>query len=231
MLARFLLVLCFINANLCLAQNCLDDILHSRLYSKSDDIINGRKWINEKHYTGSPLLMDKYWPTAEVSYSGLHYSGEVVNYDLSKDEMIIYRSEEGNIKFVVISNEKLTGFTFTDTITGKKYFYEYKELPGIEGKALYEMAASGRIILYIKPLKKTELRTAGDGMGGFIDYYEYYLSEGDGFTRITSNRQFIKLSTEHEAEVKKYIRTHRIKIDEKRPGNIIDLVHYCNLLN
>jgi hypothetical protein len=231
MLARFLLVLFFVNANLCLAQNCLDDILHSRLYSKSEDIINGRKWINEKHYSGSPLLMDKYWPTADVSYNGLHYSGEIVNYDLSKDEMIIYRSEGSIIKFVVISNEKLTGFAFTDTITGEKYFYEYKELPGIEGKALYEMTASGRIILYIKPVKKVQLRTVSEGMGEFNDFFEYYLNDGDGFARVTSNRQFLKLFPEHEAEVKKYIRNHSIKIDEKHPGNIIDLVHYCNLLN
>jgi hypothetical protein len=231
MFTRFLIILFFVSVNPGLAQSCLDVILQNRIYTKPEDIINGRQWINEKHYSGSPLLMSKYWPTGDLYYNGLHYSGQVMNYDLFKEEMIIYSHEKEKVIFVVISNEKLSGFTFTDTITNRKHIYEYRELPGIRGNALYEKASAGKILLYIKPIKTVELRSANEGFGEYIDHLEYYLNNGDGFARITSKGQLIKLLPDHRTELKRYMWDHSFKLSERNPENIIDLVRYCNSLN
>jgi hypothetical protein len=228
---RFFLLLCFVNANICIGQNCLDEILRNKLYSGSNDIVNGRKWINEKKYLGTPLLITEYWPKADIFYNGVHYSGQMMNYDLDKDEMIIYLSEKDKLKFVTISNEKLTSFTFTDTVSNKKHIYEYTELPCIKGRALYENVSAGKILFYIKQIKKVELRLKGEGSGEYSDHFEYYLNSVEGFTRITSKRQLLKLLPDYGTELKRYMRNHGSKISEKHPENIIDLVHYCNSLN
>jgi hypothetical protein len=231
MVTRFILLLIVVNANFCLAQNCLDEILQKKLYSNFNNVINGRKWINEKKYLGSPLLIEKYWPEADISFNGFHYSGQVMNYDVNKDEMIIYNSEKGKVKFVVIDKEKLSGFSFTDTIENKKHIYEYKELAGIKGKALYENVSAGKVLLYIKPVKKVEIRSAGKSMGQFYDYYEYFVNPGDGFSRITSNGELIKLLLDHNTELQRYIRDNKIKINNQHPEIIIGVIRYFNGLN
>jgi hypothetical protein len=213
------------------AQICLDVILQSRIYTKSNDIINGRQWINEKHYSGSPLLISDYWPTGDIYYNGLHYYGEVLNYDLFKQEMIIYRREQGKIKFVVISNEKLGGFAFTDTVSNRKHVYEFRELPGTPGKVLYENASAGGILFYIKPIKKIELRSTTEGSGDYADYFEYYLNSGDGFTKITSKRQLVKLLPGDGPALKRYMHDHGFKMSDRNPQMLIDLVRYCSSLN
>jgi hypothetical protein len=231
MFNRFLIILLCVNVNCCFSQNCLDKILQQRIYTKPGDIINGRQWINEKHYSGSPLLIPEYWPIGDIYYNGLHYSGQVMNYDLFKEEMIVYCHEKEKVRFVVISNDKLAGFTFTDTILNRKHTYEYKELPGIRGYTLYENASSGKILFYIKPIKKVELRSAYEGSGEYIDRYEYYLNSGDIFVRITSKGQLVKLLKEQGTELKRYMRDHNFKFSDKNPENIIDMIHYSDSLN
>ena len=225
MFARLLLLLCFVNVNFCLAQSCLDNILHNELYSSSEEIINGKKWINEKRYSGSPLLMEKYWPEADIDYKGSHYSGQLMNYDVYKGEIIIYHAEKGREKYVVLSNDNLSGFSFTDTITARKHFYVYTELPGTKDRALYENASYG---LFIKPVKKVEVRSAGKSNGQFTDYYEYYLKTGDGFARFSSESQLIRLLPDHSAGLKRYIRGNRIKINNQHPEGVIDVIRYYN---
>jgi hypothetical protein len=231
MFTRFLIIILFASANSCYSQNCLDIILSKRIFTKQGDIINGRQWINEKHYSGSPLLIQKYWPDGEVFYNGLHYSGQTINYDLSREEMIIYCQDRGMAKFVVISNEKLEGFNFTDTVSNRRHSYEYRELDGIKGTALYENASQGKIRFYIKPIKKIELRSVRDGSGEYYDRYEYYLKGSEGFVRVTSKGQLIKLLQTHEDLLKRYIRDHNFKLSDRNPENIIDLISYCNSLD
>jgi hypothetical protein len=175
--------------------------------------------------------MPKYWPTGDVYYNGLHYSGQVMNYDLFKEEMIVYCHEKEKVQFVVISNEKLAGFTFTDTILNRKHIYEYRELPGIRGYALYENASARKILFYIKPIKKIELRSASEGSGEYSDLYEYYLKSGDIFVRITSKRQLAKLLKEYGTESRRYMWDHSFKLSDRNPEDIIDLIRYTDSLN
>jgi|WetSurSiteA1Bulk_404760.scaffolds.fasta_scaffold33639_2 hypothetical protein len=231
MFNRFLFIILIVNFKWCYSQTCLDAILQDRIYTKTGDIINGRQWINEKHYTGSPLLIHEYWPTGDIYYNGHHYSGLVMNYDLSREEMIIYSQENEKLKYVVISNEKLSGFTFTDTVLNRKRIYEYRELPGIRGYALYENASAGKILFYIKPIKKLELRTTGKGSGEYTERYEYYLNTGHGFARITSKGQLVRLLKDHGPELKRYMRDHSFRLSDRDPGNITELICYYDSLS
>ncbi len=231
MLIRIIIFLMFLNADLCLAQDCLDNILQNSLYTKSGDIINGRQWVNEKRYSGSPLLVPDYWPKGNISYNGMNYPGQVFNYDLYRDELIIYHREGNSVKFVVLNKDKLAGFTFTDTVTNRKHSFEYMELPGTGGKALYENASAGEILFYLRPEIKVELRTMGDGSGDYAHQYEYFL-RGDGkFYRIISKSQLVRLFPDHEAELKRYLRNNSFKVSVKDPESMVRFIQYCESLN
>lgn len=207
------------------SQNCLDKINQNNLYSGSNDIINGVKWVYEKKYLGSPLLMDNYWPKANISYKGFSYTGIILNYDVLKNELIVFRSDNGKDKFIVLAIDNLSGFSFTDTVLNRKHFYEYIKLAGTSGKALYENASTDKITFYIKPVKSVEVKSS-DGQGTYSDSYDYFIDTGTGFNSFRSKKQFIKVLSNHSTEVSKYIRKNKLKINNQQPDNIISVLRF-----
>jgi hypothetical protein len=225
MTLRLFILIGILYCNNVSAQNCLVEIKHS-MFANSDDIINGTKWIYEKRYLGSPMIMEKYWPKADILYNGVHFNGVLMNYNVYGDEIIIFHPEKGKEKYVVISKDKLSGFSFTDTITNRKHIYEYIELPGIRGRALYENARVGKTLLYIKPMKKIDVRTSKGLQGEFSDYFEYYLKTGEGFTEFKSKSQLITLLSNHSIELNRFIRKNKLKINSQHPENIIKVLNF-----
>jgi hypothetical protein len=230
-LFRLLILSCFIYCNTVTAQNCLDEIYNNKLYSNSNDIINGKKWINEKRYSGSPLLMENYWPIADISYNGSVYKGIQMNYNVYKNDLIVYHPVKGTVKYVVLSKDILSGFSFTDTVSNRKCSYEYIELPGIKGKALYENASVGKVSLFIKPTKIIEHKSVDSELGEFFNFYEYYLNSGNGYYSFRSKSQFLKLFENHVTELKRYIRKNSLKINNQHPENVIAVLRYFDGLN
>jgi hypothetical protein len=230
MFLRLLFLLFIVNTGICFSQKCLDSVLQGEPYSNSDDIINGRKWVYEKKYSGSPLLTDDYWPEAEIAYDGKLYTGQFMNYDLYNNELIIYISEKLQEKFILINSDKLSGFSFTDTVKGRKYNYEFTAIPGVPGRALYEHITAPEAVFYIKVLKKTEISQVGTGQGRWLSYYEYYLGMEGLFTRIRSNHQLFKLLPEHGSELKHYMRKNMIRINDQNPEAIYAAISYLNSL-
>jgi hypothetical protein len=226
-----LIFCCFFYCTTVSAQDCLAEIFNNKLYSNANDIINGKKWINEKKYRGSPLLIENYWPKADILYNGSYYTGIQMNYDVYKNEIIIFHSEKDKEKYVVLINDYLSGFSFTDTITNQKHIYEYIELKGISGKALYENASVGKTSFYIKPMKVIEAEPTGKGQGKFAGFYKYFLDTGNGYTGFSSKSQFLKLLANHETEIKRFLRRNRLKINSSQPENIVAVIKYLNELN
>jgi hypothetical protein len=214
----------------CLAQNCLDSLLKSSVYSDPKNIINGPRWTYVKNYSGSALLIPDYWPSADIDYDGVHYENQTMNFDLLTDQMVVYYHEGGYKKFVVLNNDLLAGFSFTDTITLKKIRYVCTQLPGTSFRSLYEDASGTGIRFFIRHLKKLESGYLNSGYRRVTDFYEYYLKDDSVFSRIISVKQLLKLLPGHETAMKKYARETHFKLDFKHPGVLEDLlVHYEEL--
>jgi hypothetical protein len=179
----------------------------------------------EKKFLGSPLLMENYWPKADILYKGSKYSGIILNYDVLKNELIVFHSENGKDKYVVLNADNLTWFSFTDTVWNRKHHYEYLELKGTNGKALYENASTVKVSFYIKPVKTVEMKSA-DEQGTYSDSYEYFVDTGNGFNSFRSKSQMLKLLANHSSEVSKFIRKNKIKINSQQPDNIIAVLSY-----
>jgi hypothetical protein len=230
MFIRLLFLLFLVNSGICLSQNCIDTILLREPYSGSNDIINGRKWRYEKKYLGSPLLTGDYWPEADIIYNGVHFTGKLMNYDLIKDELIIYFPQKGKEKYVVLSVDKLSGFTFNDSLLNRIRTFEYIQLPETSGKSLYENASFGQMSLYIRPMKNIGIKPSGKSQGEFTFSYEYFLNNGKGCSGFHSKSQLIRLLDERGTELKRYIREKRLKINAQEPENIIEVLHYYDEL-
>ncbi len=213
------------------AQNCLDSIRHNPLYSNSNNIFNGIKWIYEKKYLGSPLLVENYWPKGSIFYKGVQYSDVFMNYDLYKNQAIVFDPKNGKQRYVQISMEFFSGFTFKDSLTGEVHTYEYRELPGTKGKALYEKGPSSKISLYIKPVKAVEAISSGKNMGKFTSHFDNYIGIGNEYVAVHSKRQLITLLDKNVPDIKRYIRKNKLKINNQHPENIVAVLNYFDTIN
>lgn len=226
-----LIFLCFTIGKTAHSQNCLDDIHKNALFSNSNNIINGTKWVNEKKYLGSPMLIENYWPKANILYKELQYSGQFMNYDVYNNQAIIFHPENGNEKYVNLEMEHFSGFTFIDTLTGRTHQYKYLELPGIKGKALYEIASTEKIPLYIRPVKTIETMSSGKFTSQYVSRYDIYIGNGNENLIIRSKIQLIKFMGDHVAEIKRYIRKNNLKINNRHPEDIVAVLKYFDTLN
>lgn len=213
------------------AQSCLEVSQSSELYSNSNDIINGIKWINEKKYSGSPMLAENYWPKADILYNGVHFKDIRMNYDVYKEDLIVFYPEKGQEKYVMISKDSLSSFTFTDTLTNRNHFYEFIELAGVKGKALYENVSVGKASLFIQPLKIFQTTPGEIFQGKYSTYYKYFIKAGNEYINFNSKKQFINLLAHHNIELKRFIRKEKLKINNKLPENIIVVLKYFDGLN
>jgi hypothetical protein len=208
-----------------LAQNCFDEIEGNKLYSSSSSIINGTKWIYVKIYMGNPLLFGDYWPEADILHKGIQYRGISMNYDLIKNEIIVFHPEKGKEKFLVLNNDYLSGFSFTDSVSRKTFSYEYVELPGTTGKRLYEKASSGNIKLFIKPVKSIDDKIPGKGM--YKLSYEYFIDTGNGFKDFRTKKQLLLLMQDNDKELDRFIRSNNLKINNVNRENVVAAVDYA----
>lgn len=221
----------FVNGHTAYSQNCLADVLDNSLYSNSNDIINGTKWIYEKKYLGSPMLVENYWPKVNILYKEVQYSGLFMNYDLYNNQAIVFHPEKGNEKYVNLAMDYFSEFTFIDSLTGRTHTYEYLELPEIKGKALYENASTVKISLYIRPVKMVENRSSEKSIGRYTSHFDSYLGIGNGYVIIRNKRQMIKLLENHVVEIKRYIRKNHLKINNQRPEDIVGVIKFFDTLN
>jgi len=208
------------------AQDCLDVINKMLLYSKADEIFNGTKWVYPKRFLGSPMLVENYWPKADIVYSGIRYESIFMNYDIFKNDIIIYNPEKFKEKYIVINKDKLQGFSYLDTASGRKHDFVYSELPGISGKALYETITTGIVTLYIKPVKQVMMRSSDKVQGQYSEYFLYFLKIGERCTGFQSKSQLTSLLGNHATEVQRFIRKNKLKINTTHPRDIVAVITF-----
>jgi hypothetical protein len=213
------------------SQSCLDVLRNSPLYSNSNDIVNGRKWIYASGYLGNSMLEENYWPKADILYNETHFRDIHVNYDIFRDEFIVYYPEIGRERYVVINKDHFSGFSFNDSLLQRKRLFEYTELTGIGGKALYEKIPVKKVSFYIRPMIKFDAMPSQRALGKYTAYNLYYLDAGKGFTSFRSKRELLKLLVNQRTEVNRFIRKQKLKINNKHPEDIVAAINYFDGLN
>ena len=177
------------------------------------------------------MLEANFWPNADILYNGVHFTNIRMNYDVYKEDLIVYYPEKGEEKFVVISKDSLTSFSYTDSLMQRNHLYEYIELPGVRGKTLYENVSVGKVSLFIQPVKIFQDTPGEIFHGKYSSSYKYYIKSGDGYISFNSKKQFIELLANHSIELKRFIRKEKLKINNRLPENIIVVLKYFDGLN
>jgi sialate O-acetylesterase len=213
-----------------LARVVEDNLQSMDLYSFSKDIINGTKWTYQKIYKGNPFISEEYWPIADLVYKGVKYSGYHINYDLYKNNLILLYDDNNNKKYVVLSNNYLESFSYTDTVSNQEHHYEYFRVPGTNGKELYEKVYGGKTSFIIRPMCEIKNDPTSNFPGEYSRSYEYYIEVEGEYERIHSKKTLLNALKRNVPEVKKFIRKNRLKIDKNHPENLVPVLKYYDEL-
>ncbi len=210
----------------------VSQLLESKeLYSPTKDIVNGTKWTYVKQYRGNPFIAEAYWPYASLLYGGRKYSEFQINYDLYKDDFILLYTHKESKKYIVLAKETLQSFSYTDTVNHREHFYEYFEIPGTNGKELYEKAYDGRTSLILRPLCTISDDPSGIFAGVYSRSFEYFIETEGDYKRFHSKKSLLSALNRNEKELKKFIRGNRLKIDNVNPDAIVQVLKYYDEIN
>ncbi len=218
------------NAKVELARALENNLQSLELYSISNDIINGTKWTYQKIYQGNPFLAKEYWPMANLVYGGIQYAGFYINYDLYNNHLILLYDDNNIKKYVVLSNEYIESFSYTDTLRHQEHHYEYFRIPGTNGKELYEKVYEGKTSFIIRPKCEIKYGTSGSYPGEYLRSFEYYIQVEGKYERVHSKKTLLNALKRNVPEMKRFIRQNRLKISRKHPENIIPVLKYYDEL-
>ncbi len=213
-----------------LAMTIKDKLQSMDPYSHSKDIINGTKWTYKKIYKGNPFLSEEYWPKADLVYRGIAYSGYNINYDLYNNNLIVLYDDHNIKKYIVLSNQYLESFSYTDTVIQRERRYEYLNIPGTNGKELYEKVYEGETSFIIRPKCEIKNDPTDNFPGEYFRSYEYYIEIEGEYERIHSKKTLLNALKRNVPEVKKFIRKNRLKINRTHPENIVPVLKYYDEL-
>jgi len=219
---------CFVFSGTLPAQEIPGDIKSNPLYSNIKEIINGPKWTYDKKYSGTSLLTGISWATGDVLYNGTRFEGIKMNYDLYTNEFIIFIPDEDEKKYVALSKESLEGFSFQDTVTGRKRYFEYSRFPGTSEKRLYEIAYDGESRFLICRNVLVSGRIANGFLGEYTHSMTFYLKSDGQFRTFSTQKELLKLLGDHTSELKRYIHSANLKINKKNYADIARLIGYSD---
>jgi hypothetical protein len=176
-----------------------------------------------------PLLFFGRDRTASLVYKGRTYSNLVLQYDTYLDEVIYMVYNNWDAIQVSLNHDNISRFDLYfggDTLS---FRYLSDELyPSFNlGDGFYEMVHDGKYKYIIRHGSTHYMRSG-------VDEYGYkpigYVMLGDGFIKITSRKQFLKLFGSRSKEVRQFVDNNKIRIGKASKYQIINILQYYERL-
>jgi len=176
-----------------------------------------KTYINGSLYTeaspgskGNPFFLSETWLTGSVNMKGRRYDSLMFRYDLYRD-LLLYNHIHTTGSYILELNK-----TRIDSFTIDGHHFRKLALSGeVSGESFFEVLAEGRATLYIKWFKRLSEPTP-ESTGEFSLFSEWYILKDGQFSKVSRRSGLLKILSDHENEIKSYIRKTRIVV---RPGN------------
>ncbi len=200
---------------------------YSLMIGTSHEVINGCTYY-PYHYRSKykPLLFYGKDRTASIIMNGRKFDNIILQYDTFTDEVIFSEIENAynkNLYQISLNKDIIKSFSFffrDDTLNFRNMAKE--EFPGPDlATGFYEVAYDGQSKYIIRHRSVVHNRNG-------IDEYFYtpagYVKIGKEYSRLRSNKQFIKLCGTRSSQMKEIIDRNKIKIGKANKKQIISLL-------
>jgi len=203
--------------------------IYSMKIGTADELINGRDYIPYYfHSKFKPLLFANKNHPGSVTLNGRKYSNITLKYDTYTDEVIYFdtaRTFNYRLYEVSLNKDNIDCFElyFDNDTLNFKYFEGKTAVNQNFQAGFYEVVYDG-VSKYLIRHRSSVVERNG------TDEYFYspvgYISLGDGYSKITSLRQFARLFGERSDDVKEFINQRKINIRKADKNQILSVLKF-----
>lgn len=198
------------------------------------EVIHGREyvryWYNSKD---NPLLRSDEERSASIVFRGRSYDNIVLQYDTFTDQ-VIYTDDtlifNSRMWQVALNSDYIERFAlrFGDETLKFRYFRKEQDSTFNLQDGIYEVVYDNNCKYLIRHISTMAIVEG-------LDEYTYspvgYIKVSNGYSEITSKKQFIRLFGDRSAEVRQLIRHNNIRIRKPDKKQIADVLKYFEELN
>lgn len=197
---------------------------------KSNDLLYG-KIYKERRSTikGHPFLINDKLHLANVFYKNMNYKNLYIKYDLFNQQIIYYQEINPNMpRFILLNTDYLEGFELINASTKFHYTNSFSHINGLNSNIKYYHLIYDGTIKYIKgSIKIIDELAVNNRYDEYREEVYYYIILNDTAYRIKSKRDFLNLFKNNKKELKKFIKTNKLKIKVWSHADIIKLLMFC----
>jgi hypothetical protein len=191
---------------------------NAQIYHGSEFIRNGIK-INGSPFFGSDSLL-----SGSVSYQGSLYENRNLQYNLLTDELIT--NNYTHTSFIALSTEKVDSFVISNQLFVRLVA---TKLNGLPKNKFYGLLVSGEPGLYVNRYKRF-VAASGSIDAKYSAYNEYYICLKNAYYPVNGKNELLEIFADKKDEIKKYIRSNKIKFNKNLESSLVLTVIYYSRL-
>lgn len=192
------------------------------LYNQFTDgnarIYNGREYLPYIfHSETNPFFNNPAFKTGTVYYEGRAYRNIALQYDISRDEIVIIGPHE--FSHIVLQNDKVDSFKFQHH-TFIKIIQDAALYKNLES-GFYDVVYDGHLRILVRRRKDLQSNPGEKEITyTFYNKNHFFLLKDGHYNNIKSRKDLLKVFTDRKHSIKKYWRKNKIKY-HKDPENAI----------
>lgn len=192
-------------------------------------LFNGKIWVNLYQMTeGHQFFSSRDFVPGSVSMSGKIFTDPVLRFklDLVNDELLLSADKSTVLQL----NKEMVDF-FTLYSEGRTYRFVKLEAGSVNPlDGYYHVLYNGSTKLYVSYRKELRLRTSVGERDTFIQSHTVYLVKKGIPYKITGRADLLRLLADKRIQLRKHIRSEKIRISRNNPGSIVPLLEFYDNL-
>jgi len=191
---------------------------NAEIYHGSEYIRNGRQANGFPFFESDNLL------AGSVSYQGIIYTSQNLQYDIVTDELIIPNYTKNAL--IVLSPRKVDSFSINAHVFVNLESNASNQLP-VDG--YYEQLYSGEPAVYVKRVKKLASGT-GSEEAKYIQYNNFFVRLKNVYYPIDGKSSLLEVLKDENDALRKYIRANKLNF-KKNPESalVLSATYYSQL--
>jgi hypothetical protein len=188
-------------------------------------LYNGRAWRNLYYnIQGDQFLFTADFLPGTITINGKKFSDLHFKYDIFNDELILSTDHAVNIQ---LNKEMVDRFTFN--YLGRTYIFKNLVADSTNSLSGYvNVLYDGKTSLYVKYRKEILLLAVDNKYDIFNQINKMYLENNGVITQINNKKRLLGLLSDHNEEMRAFIKSNKIHLSRKDPDGYIPVVEYYN---
>lgn len=189
-------------------------------------IVNGKVWVPTVSVSsGEQFFLEKMNLNGSFLYEGLQFSNVEFSYDLSKELVITTIETETKTKRNIIINPYcLEGFNVNDLSSNFKFLRGDLLHKKLDSLRYYQVVDSKNLQYIIKRKKHRKLKSNNSNTYKYVSINSLYIIKEGELIPIKGKMDILNLFPNLKKEMRKYLRSSKLKIRTKTPMDAVPLL-------